>query len=444
MIAPAHRVLLVAAVLRARSHRRIREGLNHAALHLGELPTRRRPRGAAPLTPQRKWRAITIATLVLVPAFWSMLAGFVAVARDEDARPAPAAGPAIALGLALIPFVFIALAFLSEHPRAPVAVVKAMGLHAARRYPRLGARGRRRDRVSSPGSAPAGSSRCAPRTTTRGRRRAVAVAHRRRLRVRASSEPRAQSRCCPRRSSRSRASGSPTTSPSAGASAKPRALERRLPRHVRLGCRDLGVPDRRRRRSRRARRRRSGTRSARRRARCTAVRTVGSPPIIGGAWPRTSRSWPTSVSTPIGSRSPGRACSRTGGARRASRASTSTEPSSTRCSPPGSSRWRRSTTGTCPKRSRTAAVGRHERPPCASPTTRVSSATRSAIACRVGRRSTNRGARRCSATARASTRPVASTRPPRSRRATTCCSRTASRSMRCARRSPAHPRSRSR
>ena len=86
------------------------------------------PRGAAPLTPQRKWRAITVATLVLAPAFWSMLAGFVAIARDEDTASAPAAGPAIALGLALIPFVFIALAFLSEHARAPMAVVKAMGL----------------------------------------------------------------------------------------------------------------------------------------------------------------------------------------------------------------------------------------------------------------------------------------------------------------------------
>lgn len=33
---------------------------------------------------------------------------------------------ALALGLALIPFVFIVLAFMSEHPRAPGAVVKAM------------------------------------------------------------------------------------------------------------------------------------------------------------------------------------------------------------------------------------------------------------------------------------------------------------------------------
>jgi hypothetical protein len=80
-----------------------------------------------PLSPQRKWRAIALATLVLVPAFWSMLAGLVALAADEaEGGPDPAA--ALALGFALIPFVFIALAFLSQHPRAPMAVVKAMGL----------------------------------------------------------------------------------------------------------------------------------------------------------------------------------------------------------------------------------------------------------------------------------------------------------------------------
>jgi hypothetical protein len=89
---------------------------------------RREPRGGAePLSPPQKWRAITVATLMLVPAFWSLLAGLVAVATDDDAG-GPAPGPAIAAGLALIPFVFVALAFLSQHPRAPMAVVQAMGL----------------------------------------------------------------------------------------------------------------------------------------------------------------------------------------------------------------------------------------------------------------------------------------------------------------------------
>jgi len=61
--------------------------------------------GMVPLSPSRKWRAVTVATVVLVPAFWL--------------------GPA---GLAIVPFAFVALAFLSEHPSAPGAVVRAMGV----------------------------------------------------------------------------------------------------------------------------------------------------------------------------------------------------------------------------------------------------------------------------------------------------------------------------
>lgn len=80
-----------------------------------------------PLSPQRKWRAITIASLLLVPACWAILVGLVTSASDEPGGVEnPAA--AIAFGIALIPFVFVALAFLSGHPAAPAAVVKAMGL----------------------------------------------------------------------------------------------------------------------------------------------------------------------------------------------------------------------------------------------------------------------------------------------------------------------------
>jgi hypothetical protein len=81
-----------------------------------------------PLSPARKWRAIMVATLVLVLAFWALLAGLVAAASDDssgDAEPNAAIG--LAVGLTVIPFVFVALAFLSEHPRAPGAVVRAMG-----------------------------------------------------------------------------------------------------------------------------------------------------------------------------------------------------------------------------------------------------------------------------------------------------------------------------
>ena len=85
------------------------------------------PGGALPLSPKRKWQAITIATLLLVPAYWAVLAGLVGTAVD-DTEGAPDPGAALGLGLALLPFVFIVLAFMTEHPRAPGAVVRAMGL----------------------------------------------------------------------------------------------------------------------------------------------------------------------------------------------------------------------------------------------------------------------------------------------------------------------------
>ena len=90
--------------------------------------TRRSPlAGAEPLPPRLKWRAILIATLALVPAYWSLLAGLVSQATGGGSG-APAGAPSIAFGLAVIPFVFIALAFFSEHPRWPGAVLRAMGL----------------------------------------------------------------------------------------------------------------------------------------------------------------------------------------------------------------------------------------------------------------------------------------------------------------------------
>lgn len=87
---------------------------------------RRADAGAAPLTPQRKWRAITLATLTLLPGYWAMIVGVVTLVSDEGGIRNPEA--AVAFGVAIIPFVFIVLAFASEHPRAPGAVVRAMGL----------------------------------------------------------------------------------------------------------------------------------------------------------------------------------------------------------------------------------------------------------------------------------------------------------------------------
>lgn len=84
------------------------------------------PRGLQPVTPERKWRAIAITTLALAPAFWAILAGLVAAADEGTDGPQP--GAAIAFGLAVLPFVFVLVAFLSQHPRAASAAARAMGL----------------------------------------------------------------------------------------------------------------------------------------------------------------------------------------------------------------------------------------------------------------------------------------------------------------------------
>lgn len=84
------------------------------------------PAGVAPIAPRVRWKAILLGTLILVPAYWSVLAGVVSAASDEGGGPVP--GPLIAFGLCLVPFLYIALAVVSQHPRAPGAVVRAMAL----------------------------------------------------------------------------------------------------------------------------------------------------------------------------------------------------------------------------------------------------------------------------------------------------------------------------
>ena len=131
------------------------------------------------------------------------------------------------------------------------------------------------------------------------------------------------------------------------------------------------------------------------------------------------------ASTPTASRSPGRGVlpdgSRPGSTRRAS---TSTTGWSTSCSAAASSRWSRSTTGTCRRRSRTRAAGRPR--DTARPLRRLRrrrARRGSATGSGTGSRSTSRGARRSSATPPACTRP-GRTEPAAAlgRRATTCCS----------------------
>lgn len=85
---------------------------------------------AEPKAPRRMWRAILLATLLLVPAYWALLIGVVSVASTKAGGVA-SPGLWIAFGLMLVPFVFVVLAFASQHPRAPGAVAKAMALTLA-------------------------------------------------------------------------------------------------------------------------------------------------------------------------------------------------------------------------------------------------------------------------------------------------------------------------
>jgi hypothetical protein len=89
--------------------------------------THRRPPDATPLAPERRWRAIAIATALVAPAIWLLLGGLVAAAAD-DGPSATAAAVAIVVGLSLLPFAFRVLAIGSEQPDPGRAAARAMGL----------------------------------------------------------------------------------------------------------------------------------------------------------------------------------------------------------------------------------------------------------------------------------------------------------------------------
>ena len=76
------------------------------------------------LAPRRKWFAITIATVATLISYSFILFAFVAGSTEDGGNP----GPALALGLALVPFVFLLAAFMTRNRAAAGSVLKAMGL----------------------------------------------------------------------------------------------------------------------------------------------------------------------------------------------------------------------------------------------------------------------------------------------------------------------------
>lgn len=73
---------------------------------------------------KRSWLAIGLSTIVLMVSYSSLLVAIVATQSDTP----EAAGPTFALGFALVPVVFVSLAFLSGRRNAPTAVLKAAGV----------------------------------------------------------------------------------------------------------------------------------------------------------------------------------------------------------------------------------------------------------------------------------------------------------------------------
>jgi hypothetical protein len=76
-----------------------------------------------PVAARHKWMAITVGTLLLHVSYWAILVAFVSAAAGQGDP-----GPALAVGAAVAPFVFVALAFLSRHANPGKAVLSGMGL----------------------------------------------------------------------------------------------------------------------------------------------------------------------------------------------------------------------------------------------------------------------------------------------------------------------------
>ena len=78
-----------------------------------------------------------MATVILMASYWLMIFAFVAAGADNGPPP----GPPFALGLALVPFVFVALAVISRQPALGGATVAAMLLAVAVALPVSGLAG---------------------------------------------------------------------------------------------------------------------------------------------------------------------------------------------------------------------------------------------------------------------------------------------------------------
>ncbi|MTV25196.1 hypothetical protein FTX61_07200 [Nitriliruptoraceae bacterium ZYF776] len=80
------------------------------------------------LTARGRWLAVTAATVAYQFVLWPTFVGVAAAVQTDAATAADAPGEVglLFLGLGLVPFVFLVLAFGSRHPRAAGATGKAL------------------------------------------------------------------------------------------------------------------------------------------------------------------------------------------------------------------------------------------------------------------------------------------------------------------------------
>lgn len=78
-----------------------------------------------PTSPRRRWVAVGIAAGIGVISYFLLIRAAVGSLLDAGQE---VVAPAFFFGMATAPLAFIALAFISRHKSAPIAVLKAMGL----------------------------------------------------------------------------------------------------------------------------------------------------------------------------------------------------------------------------------------------------------------------------------------------------------------------------